>query len=180
MHAEEALVRSNAWINAINAARTGIQENGSSRVTIVINRSPCASCVQYLKDAIVEAKTSLGSSAQHVTFLLATTGTYRRQARMSVEDKNALKKGVQEMVERTGRPFDEVYREQEAIWLEDLRSFSTEWVDNDEEVYSGLADLADAGWQIAGVDADQPVTARQLELATIAGRLAKQFSWSSV
>jgi hypothetical protein len=117
-----------------------------------------------------------------VTFILAATGTYRRQARMREGDKEALIQGSQAMAIRLGRPFDEVYEEQKEIWFEDLRSFSTEWVDpddDDEGSYSGLGSLAAAGWEIAGLDAGQPLTARQQELARVAADLGEQFKWSS-
>jgi hypothetical protein len=176
-HAEEALVRGSSWVEAIEAARQGVEANGSSRVTLMINRTPCAACVEWLKDTIRRAKSTLGPVAGQVTFVLAPLGTYRRQARMSEEDKQALKEGSERMAERLGRPFDEVYEEQEEIWKEDLRSFSTEWVADDETVYSGLSDLANAGWQIAGLEAGQPKTARQLQLARIAANLAEEFNW---
>jgi len=178
-HAEEALVRGSSWSQAIEAASHGVEYNGTSQISLLINRSPCSSCVQWLSSAIEEAKDSLGSKSGKVTFNLAATGTYRRQARMKEDDKIALKDGAQRMAERLGRPFDEVYKEQEKIWSDDLRSFSTEWVDDDGEEYSGLSDLATAGWRIAGLDAGQPMTSRQMEVASIAENLAEKFEWES-
>lgn len=179
LHAEEALVRGPSWIAAIEAARQAAVHAGASRVVLAINRTPCASCVSWLVSAIADAKQALGDQSGKVVFVLAATGTYRRQARLNQEDTAALVAGSQRMAQRLGRPFDEVYQQQEAIWLEDLRSFSTEWVDDDGEEYSGLGDLASAGWQIAGLDAGQPMTPRQLELSTAAARLAEQFGWDS-
>jgi hypothetical protein len=179
-HAEERLVRGPSWKAAVAAAQRGVASAGSSRITLLINRSPCMHCVQWLKDAIQEARTTLGGAAANVVFLLAATGTYRKQARMSDADKKALHDGTQRMALRTGRPFDEVFRVQEQFWKEDLRSESTEWQDDaDGKVYSGLSELAAAGWQLAGLDAGQPVTPRQLEFAAIAAKLSNDLAWSS-
>jgi DNA-binding transcriptional regulator YiaG len=181
-HAEEGLVNSPSWSIAIQTAKSGVQTNGTSQITLMINRTPCAVCVVWLTDAIADAKSQLGTVADSVTFVLAATGTYRRQARMTAEDKAALKAGVERMSKKQGRPFDAVYTEQEEIWKEDLRSFSTEWKDHDNHediTYSGLTSLAGAGWQIAGLDAGQPLTARQIELSEIAAKLAEDFGWSS-
>jgi hypothetical protein len=113
-----------------------------------------------------------------VTFVLAATGTYRRQARLSPDDLEALKAGSARIAERTGRPFDEVFKEQEEFWKEDLRSQSTEWTEGDE-VYSGLGDLSAAGWRVMGLDAGQTVTPRQVELRRIAAELAADMEHSA-
>jgi hypothetical protein len=105
---------------------------------------------------------------------MAATGTYRRQARLMPEDLKTIKNALKGFKAKHG---DAVYqaklKEEIEFWEEDLRSFSTEWEDEDEE-QSGLGDLADAGWHIRGLDLGQPVTPRQLELAEIAARLAGQ------
>jgi hypothetical protein len=171
LHAEEGLVRSDDWGQAIAAAKAGVESAGTSRVTLMINRTPCVSCVEWLKSAIAEAKSELGSDAGRVTFVMAATGTYRRQARLNASDLAILKAGSEQMAQRTGRPFDEVFKKQEELWKQDLRSMSTEWSDSDE-MYSGLGDLALKGWVVVGLDAGQTVTARQLQVRTIAAALA--------
>jgi hypothetical protein len=111
---------------------------------------------------------------------MAATGTYRRQARLNAADRATLKAGVQRIVDRTGRPFNEVYAEQEEAWKADMRSESTEWSDPDsDEQYSGLADLSGAGWRVMGLDAGQVVTARQLEMRRISADLATAMAHTS-
>lgn len=179
MHAEEALVRSDSWSDAVAAARANVASGGAARITLLINRTPCVSCVNWLKDAIGDAKRLLGTNASAVTFLIATTGTYRRRAKLSDADIAMLTAGAQRVAEKTGRDFDQVFEEERRFWIEDIESSSTEWQDSDGEEYSGLSELASAGWQLAGIDTGKPPTPRQLKFAQITGRLAQQFGWSS-
>jgi hypothetical protein len=144
----------------------------------MINRSPCVSCVNWLNDAIRGARGQLASNAARVRFVLAATGTYRRQARLSPNDLATLKTGATQIAQRTGRPFDDVFKEQEQIWKDDLRSMSTEWSDSDA-VYSGLSDLTSAGWSVMGLDAGQTVTPRQVEMRRIAAELAEKMVHSA-
>lgn len=179
VHAEEGLVRGPSWASAIAAARNK-PPGGTSTVTLMINRTPCISCVQWLVDAIRDAKSELGPDAASTTFVLAATGTYRRQARIPEEDMVTLKNACQALAQRPGqtKAFKQIFEEQLEIWKQDLRTFSTEW--SDEEISeSGLGQLAGAGWQIAGLDAGGSLTPRRLEVAAIAGRLATEFGWSS-
>jgi hypothetical protein len=181
LHAENLII-DKSWPDAINAAKENAENNGKSSVTLIMNRTPCSSCVTLLTEAIGTAKGQLGSTANNIVFLLAARGTYRRQAQMTKEDKDFLKAGSERMANNYGRPFDVVFKEQLKIWQEDLRSFSTEWKDNDNDEdisSSGLSDLAEAGWQIAGLDTGKPLTARQLELAEIAYKLEQKFNWNS-
>ncbi|RYE40749.1 MAG: DUF4157 domain-containing protein [Hyphomicrobiales bacterium] len=179
VHAEEGLVRSSTWDHALVASRQGVLANGRSTLTLMINRSPCISCTQWLITAVRGAKERLGTNIfPHVVFRLAATGTYRRQARIPADDMTYLRVGSQQMAERLGRPFDQVFTEQQDIWREDLRSFSTEWTGSDEE-FSGLKSLAESGWQIWGLDAGGALTPRRMEMGEVAARLAKKFGWGS-
>jgi hypothetical protein len=179
-HAEEGLVRGPSWQEAIAAAKQELASSGSARVTLMINRSPCIHCVSWLTEAIATAKAAIGDTTGQVTFLLAATGTYRRQARLTEEDRKILAEGSKRIADRTGRPYDDVLEEQTRIWKADMRSESTEFVDEETgEVESGLGNLAAAGWQLAGLDAGQPMTLRQVEFAEIAARLSRELAWSS-
>jgi hypothetical protein len=178
LHAEEGLVRGGSWTQAITTAQAHVATSGSSQVTLMINRSPCVSCVNWLNDAIRGARGQLASNAARVRFVLAATGTYRRQARLSPNDLATLKTGATQIAQRTGRPFDDVFKEQEQIWKDDLRSMSTEWSDSDA-VYSGLSDLTSAGWSVMGLDAGQTVTPRQVEMRRIAAELAEKMVHSA-
>ncbi|MGY1727855.1 DUF4157 domain-containing protein [Geodermatophilus sp. SYSU D01062] len=179
LHAEEGLVRSSAWTDALDTAKQSVAANGSSTLTLMINRSPCAACTEWLVSAIKEARSRLGDGVHsRVLWRLAATGTYRRQARIKPADMAILREGAQKIATRLGRPFDEVFEEQAEIWREDLRSSSTEWSDADEE-YSGLASLASAGWQVFGLDTGGPLLPRRLEMGQIAARLAEKFGWGT-
>ena len=175
-HAEESLVRGDYWLEAIQTARQGVQSSGSSRLTLVINRTPCSSCVVWLKDAIRQAKGILGSNANNVVFLLAARGTYVRQRTWNREDKREFGRTFAMQIAK-GVAIPEQLEEQRRFWLEDLRSQSTEWVDEDGVSYSGLRELAQAGWQIAGLE--EPEKGRPLDLARIARELADEFGWDS-
>ncbi|KQR16295.1 DUF4157 domain-containing protein [Cellulomonas sp. Leaf334] len=179
VHAEEGLVRSSTWTDAIAAARNR-GPDGRSTVTLMINRTPCISCVTWLVEAINDARRQLGPDAAATTFVLAATGTYRRQARIPEEDLEYLKTACTAMAQRAGqtKAFKQIFEEQLEIWKQDLRSFSTEW--SDEEIAeSGLGQLAAATWQIAGLDAGGSLTPRRLEIAAISARLGEKLGWSS-
>jgi hypothetical protein len=173
-HAEERVVTGATWQKAIEAARKSVADSGSATIAVMINRSPCISCVAHLKDAIKEAQQALGADAARVTFLLAATGTYRRQARIPEEDRKLLEEAAKKEAAETGRPFDEIFKREEEFWKEDLRSYSTEFEDKSEgTTYSGLGELSAAGWQVAGLDAGQPIKPRQIEMAQISAKLAE-------
>jgi hypothetical protein len=167
VHAEERIVCGPDWTEAIKAAR---EAPGASRVTVMINRTPCSACVEFLKTAIENAREELGPDAP-VTFVLAATGTYRRQGRLKAADRQKIEDALAHLKEHDDAIYQARLLEEIEFWKEDLRSDSTEWEDSDEE-FSGLGDLDAAGWEIMGLDVGQKLTPRQIEMGQIAARLA--------
>lgn len=67
-HAEERLISSGIWQQALNLART----TQAGEIALLINRSPCQSCSRVLVDTVRAAR----AQCPNVRFVLAPTGVY--------------------------------------------------------------------------------------------------------